>query len=219
MTRFPYDLIGFDLDGTLVDSVADLAAAANHALSSDGRPTLAIEQVRPMIGAGNRAMLARALEATGGCDEATLDRLLPVQIAWYADHIADATRPFPNVEPALDALAARGVRLAVMTNKLEHLAVALLEKLGLRERFVAVVGGDTVPGRTKPDPAPILEMVRRGGGGRAAFVGDSIYDVRGAQAAGLRCALYLPHGGDALGADTTFDDYAELVSALERMAG
>jgi phosphoglycolate phosphatase len=218
MTDFPFALVGFDLDGTLVDSVADLAAAVNHALATIGRAPLTVEQVRPMIGGGSRLMLSRALAATGG-DDAT-DALLPILLDHYAAHVADLTRPFPGVAESLDALRARGAILAVVTNKLEHLSVALLGALGLLDRFACVIGGDTAGlTATKPDRAPIdLMQARCATGGRAAFVGDSVYDVRAAQAAGIPVALFMPDGGDTLGADTVFAHYADLIPTLERIA-
>lgn len=215
MADFPFDLVGFDLDGTLVDSVGDLAAAANHALAAAGRAPLPVEQVRPLIGGGSRDMLQRALFATGGDER--LDDLLPVLLGYYDAHMTDRTRPFPGVVEALDDLAALGVTLAVVTNKREHFSQKLLRALGLLDRFACVIGGDT-PGLAamKPDRAPIDLMIARCGGGRAAFVGDSSYDVGAAKAAGVPVVLYAQLGDD-LGADAMIADYAELIPALRRI--
>jgi phosphoglycolate phosphatase len=211
MADFPFALVGFDLDGTLVDSTADLAAAVNHVLAIAGRAPLTVEQVRPMIGGGSRVMLQHALQATGG--DGDLDRLLPLLLDHYAAHLADTTRPFPGAVTALDALAARGVTLAVVTSKRERLSIDLLRRLDLLDRFACVIGGDTVAA-LKPDPAPIDAMLRRcGGTGRAAFVGDSAYDVGAARAAGIPVAIH----GDAPDADATFSDYADLVRTLARL--
>lgn len=210
MADFPFDLVGFDLDGTLVDSTADLAAAVNHALGVAGRAPLTVDQVRPMIGGGSRVMFRSALRATGG--DADFARLYSIMTDYYAAHIADTTRPFPGVVAALDHLAARGVTLAVVTSKIEARSVDLLRRLSLLDRFACVIGGDTVAAM-KPDPAPIAEMLRRCGGGRAAFVGDSAYDVGAAHAAGLPVAIY----GDAPAADATFRDYADLLPVLARL--
>jgi phosphoglycolate phosphatase len=219
MNDFPFGLVGFDLDGTLVDSVADLAAAVNHALAEIARPPLSIDQVRPMIGGGSRVMLQRALLATGGDER--LDDLLVVLLDFYAAHIIDHTRPFPGVVDALDDLQAQGVTLAVVTNKREHFSLALLDALGLTDRFACIIGGDT-PGLAaiKPDRAPIDLMLRKCRDARpAAFVGDSIYDVDAARAAGVPVALFAPDGGAIPGADATFADYRDLLSTLTRMAG
>lgn len=211
MTDFPFDLVGFDLDGTLVDSAPDLASAVNHVLASIDRGPLTVDAVRPMMGGGARLLLERALAATGG--ESDFDRLYPKLIDYYEAHIADLTRPFPNLVAALDALRDRGVTPAIVTNKLENLSVKLLKEIGLLDKFSCVIGGDTI-GATKPDPAPLLEMIRRCDGRRPAFVGDTAYDVKAARAAGIPCALFLPFGGDSLGAEATFDNYADLVPTL-----
>ena len=214
MTDFPFDLIGFDLDGTLVDSAPDLAAAVNHVLATVGRGPLTVDSVRGMMGGGAQLMLERAIAAAGGAPEA-LETLYPMLVDYYATHIADLTRPFPGVREALAALRARGVTLAIVTNKLEHLSVKLLKEIDLFDQFACIIGGDTL-GIGKPDPAPVHEMIRRCGGTSVAFVGDTAYDVKAAHAADLPCALFLPDGGEALGADATFTDYAGLVPALDQ---
>lgn len=220
--RSPFDIVGFDLDGTLLDTSGDLAAAVNHALASAKRDPLPVEKIRTMIGGGSRHMLAQGLAATGGCSDDELDRLQRLLLDYYADHIAVDTAPFPHCLAALDTLAAQGVRLAVVTNKTEALAKRLLEALDLTARFVTIIGGDTMgPGRAKPSPAPIHEMIARLGGGRAAFVGDSIYDVQSAKAAGLpvvACSFgFLDRPVGDLGADAVMDDYADLVDILARL--
>ena len=222
MNAFPFAIVGFDLDGTLLDTSGDLAAAANHALASAGRRMLAVEQVRPMIGGGSRHMLAQALAATGGCTDAELDELLPRLLDYYAAHIAVESRPFPGCGDALDALAARGATLAVVTNKLERLAAKLLDEVGLLPRFSAVIGGDTLgDGRGKPKPDLLQLMVERCGGARAAFVGDSIYDVMAAKAAGLPVVgcSFAPQPAELPGADAVITGYADLLPALERLGG
>ena len=219
---FPFRIVGFDLDGTLLDTSGDLAAAVNHALTSVGRPALSVEEVRPMIGGGARHMLAQGMAATGGCTEEELDVLQRRLLDYYTANIAEQTRPFPGCLDALDDLAGRGVRLAVVTNKLEHLAREVLDALHLTSRFDVVIGGDTMgPGRSKPAPDPVLAMVERCGGGSAAFVGDSIYDVRSAQAAGLpvvACSFgFLQQPVETLGAEAVIDHYDELIPTLVRL--
>jgi phosphoglycolate phosphatase len=219
---FPFAIVGFDLDGTLLDTSGDLAAAVNHALGSAGRPPLTVEQVRPMIGGGSRHMLAQGMAATGGYTDDELDVLQQRLLAFYEANIAVHTRPFPGCLDALDALAERGVALAVVTNKYEHLAREVLGALGLLDRFVTVIGGDTMgPGRAKPAPDPIQAMVERCGGGRAAFVGDSIYDVGAAKAAGvpvLACAFgFLSQPVETLGADAVIGHYDTLIATLAQL--
>jgi len=220
MTGFPFQVVGFDLDGTLLDTSGDLANAVNHALASVGRAPLPAARIRTMIGGGSRHMLAQGMAATGGCTEAELDAAQRRLLDHYEANIAVETRPFPGLLEALDRLAGMGVRLGVMTNKYERLARVVLDALGLTPRFDAIVGGDTLP-VGKPDPAPIRLMVERCGGGRAAFVGDSIYDVAAARAAGLpvvACAFgFLTGPVEALGADAAIDGFDALIPTLETL--
>lgn len=220
MADFPFRLVGFDLDGTLVDSSADLAAAVNHVLASIGLPPLGIAEVCRNIGGGGRRMLSLSLADAGIDPPDALDAHYAALLAYYADHIVDATRPYPGVTDTLDALRRTGARLAVVTNKGERLAVKLLDALGLTDRFDCVIGGDSVA-HGKPAPDPILEMLRRCGGGPAAFVGDSEYDVAAAHAAGIPCvAVSFGFPGKPiaeLGADAMIDDFAALPEALRRL--
>jgi phosphoglycolate phosphatase len=112
------------------------------------------------------------------------------------------------------------VRLAICTNKPERLSRALVDALGWRGRFAAIVGGDTLPLR-KPDPAPLREAIARAGGGRAAFVGDSIIDAETARAAAIPFVAvsfgFADRPADQLGADAVIDSFADLLPALERL--
>ncbi|MCW6535384.1 HAD hydrolase-like protein [Sphingomonas lycopersici] len=220
MHVFPFTIVGFDLDGTLLDTSADLTAAVNHALAADGREPLAFDDLRSMIGGGGRRMMSLALAATGGYDEALLDRLNAVMIDFYAAHIADHTTPFPGAVAMLDELAARDVKIAMVTNKAEALTRPLLDTLGLTARFTTIIGG-----AGKPSPLPIETMIAQCGGlddgGRAAFVGDSHFDVDAAQAAGIpavACAFgFLTKPVDQLGADAVIDHFDELIPTLETL--
>lgn len=223
MADFPFDIVGFDLDGTLFDTSGDLAAATNHALALAGRPTLSVEAIKPMIGRGAKHMLEQGLEASGGFDPAEMARLYPELLRFYEANIARTTAPFPGLFDAMDALDAKGVKLAIVTNKFEHLAVRLVDELGLAHRFAALIGGDTMgKGNAKPSALPIQEMIRRCGGGRAAFLGDSIYDILAARNAGIPSIavsfgfLYQPI--EELEADAVIDGYEELIPTLERLA-
>lgn len=223
MTHAGFDIVGFDLDGTLVDSSGDLAAAVNHALASLDRAPLAVDRVKSMIGLGGRSMMAQALEATGGGgDDALLDRVMPAMLDHYAAHLTVHSRVFPGCVAALDALRDAGIRLAVVTNKREAFARPLLDALGLADRFDCIIGGDTLgPGVTKPSPAPIRAMIERLGGGTAAFVGDSIHDVRAAHAAGIPAVAvtfgFLAGAVADLGADAAIDGYEDLIPTLARL--
>ena len=138
-------------------------------------------------GAQVRRILALALVLEGrNSSTAAIDELYAPFVAYYAEHIADRSRPFPELEPALDRLAAAGHRLAVCTNKLEWLSKRLLDALRLSERFAAICGQDTF-GVQKPDPEIFRQTVVRAGGepGRAIMVGDSVTDIRTGRAANV----------------------------------
>jgi phosphoglycolate phosphatase len=223
MDDFPFDIVGFDLDGTLVDTAVDLGVALNHALVQAGRPQVPAGEVRSLIGGGGRRMLERALERDGGpADTDTVNALHSALLAHYEDNIAVHSRTFEGVVDVLESLAGMGVRLAVVTNKLERLAVRLLDELDLTGRFYTVIGGDTLgPGRAKPAPDLLHEMIARGGGGRAAYVGDSSYDTGASLAAGLPCVAVSFGFSDqpvhGLGAAAVIDHFDELVCALARL--
>lgn len=215
----PFDIVGFDLDGTLVDTSGDLLAAVNHVLADAQRPLLRVDEIKTMIGGGAKHMLALGLEASGGVSDADFRPLYKQMLRYYAANVAVHSRPFPGAVEAMDALAAQGVKLAVVTNKFESLAVDLLGQLGLLDRFATVIGGDTLgPGNAKPSAAPIHEMIARCGGGRAVFVGDSIYDIMAAKNAGIpsiAVSFGFLHGPvEELGADAVIDGWGELVAAL-----
>jgi len=223
MSDFPFDIVGFDLDGTLLDTHGDLANAVNHALSLEGRGAIPASEVRDLIGGGARKMLARALDITGGpVDDVRFEDLHTHLVGWYEDNIAQVTCLFPGGEAMLDGLSARGVRLAVVTNKLERLAVKLLGELGLHDRFYTVIGGDTLgPGRAKPKPDLLHLMVERAGGGTPAYVGDTTYDTGAAGAAGMPCVAvsfgFNDRAPAELGADAVIDHYDDLIPALARI--
>jgi phosphoglycolate phosphatase len=176
-----------DLDGTLVDSAPDLVATLNIIFARTGLPPVAYDAARNMVGGGARALIVRGLKAEGRTlDVVEVDRLVSDFIDHYAAHIADRSRPFPGLESALDALAARGCRFAVCTNKLEWLSKLLLDRLDLTRRFSAICGADTF-GVAKPDPAILHQTIARAGGQSAAsvMVGDSGTDIGAARRAGI----------------------------------
>jgi len=222
MLSRPFDIIGFDLDGTLADTSGDLAEALNHALATIGRGPLPVADVQRMVGRGAKVMLTRALGATGGAPQDAVDQLFPILIDHYAANIAVHSRPYPGVIAALDALAAQGYRLAVCTNKIERLARLCLDALGMDQYFVAIVGGDTTP-RLKPDPTPLLAMIEQAGGGRTLFVGDSDNDILAAKAAGVASVAvsfgYVPGDPAELGADALIDGFDELAPLVANWAG
>lgn len=217
MNGFPFAIVGFDLDGTLLDTLGDLAAAVNHTLAQMDRAPLTTDAVRPMIGRGAKHMLEEGLRASGGVPDGAVERLYPELLRFYEAHIAVHSRPFPGVTAALDRLDALGVRTAVVTNKAEHLARVLLAEFDLADRMATIIGGDTL-GVRKPSPEPIHAMVEQCGCGRAAFVGDSIYDVMAAKNAGVPSVAvsfgFLDRPAGELGADHVIDHFDELVPLL-----
>lgn len=223
MTDFPFDIVGFDLDGTLLDTSADLLAATNHALELVDRPTLAPERIKSMIGGGAKNMLKQGLEESGGYDDDIMRRAYPALLEFYGDNLSHGTVPFAGLTEALDDLEARGVKLAIVTNKFERFATRLVREVGIDHRFACVIGGDTMGrGNAKPSAAPIHEMITRCGGGRAVFVGDSTYDIMAAKNAGIPSIAvsfgFLMQPVAELGADAVIDGYDELLATLIRLA-
>ena len=221
MNDIPFDLVGFDLDGTLLDTSADLTAGVNHALGTIGCGPFPVEAIRPFIGRGARRMLERALILAGVQSDTMVDELLPIMLDHYEAHIAVHTRPYPGLIAAMDELASRGIRLAICTNKREKFARKLLHALDLTPRFAAIVGGDTLgPNRMKPLPDLLLDMVAKAGGGRTIFLGDTDNDTLAARAAGIPSIAvsfgFVPCTAKELGADAGIDHYNELVPLLER---
>jgi len=174
----------FDLDGTLIDSAPDLAAAANELRAVHGLEPLALEQLRPMVGSGARGMVGVAFGLKPG--EAGYEPLRVAFLELYVRRMLTLTRVFEAVHPVLDALDEQGIRWGVVTNKAMSMAQPITESLGLAARAAVVIGGDSTP-HTKPHPAPLLEAARRIGAEPAAcvYVGDDARDVQAGRAAGM----------------------------------
>jgi len=185
-----------DLDGTLLDTAPDLAAAANATLAELGRAPLAEQTVRDFVGKGIAHLVRRALDA----DAATPadERVFEDACRRFAEHYARlngaASRPFDGVLDGLAEMKAMGLRLACVTNKIAHFTDPLLETSGVRRFFDTVVTSDQA-GARKPDPAIFLEACRRLGvrPGEACVIGDSANDAEGARAAGCSFLL-VPYG-------------------------
>ena len=174
-----------DLDGTLVDSVPDLAAALNRLMAARGLAPFSHAEVASMVGDGAAALVDRAFAARHTAPDAAA---LAAFLADYGAHAACETRAFPGVEATLRDLAERGWRFAVCTNKPEAPARALLAALGLDGWFAAIGAGDSFPVR-KPDPAHLLATIAAAGGRpeRAVMAGDHRNDVTAATGAGIPC--------------------------------
>jgi phosphoglycolate phosphatase len=213
--------IVFDLDGTLVDTAPDLVATLNVILTREGLSQVPYETARTFIGGGARLMLERGLTADRrDPTPQLLNRLFGEFLDYYADHIADHSRPFSGLEQALDDLAARGCRLAVCTNKLEGLSVKLLDALGLSSRFATICGQDTF-GIQKPDPLVLHKTIAAAGGttASAVMIGDSATDIHAAQAAGIPVIAvdfgYTERHVSEFSPNRVIGHFSELVGAIE----
>ncbi len=219
----PKPIIVFDLDGTLVDSAPDLVDALNVILGREGIPAFPLAAARKFVGRGGRQMIRQGLEAAGATvPDAKLETMFTAYLAHYEAHLSVKTRYYPGVEAALDALAAAGHTLAVLTNKYEKPARMLIADLGGTQRFAAIVGQDTFP-ICKPDPAALRLTIERAGGNpaRAIMVGDTETDVSTARNAGLPVIAvdfgYAPEPVERLNPDRVighFDQLGEAVAAL-----
>jgi 2-phosphoglycolate phosphatase len=214
--RVPRAIV-FDLDGTLVDSRADIAAACNHALRAFGRAELPVTTIAGFVGDGSRRLLARALGEGTSSDE--LDRAMAAFSRYYATHAAVHSRWMPGALELLRALAP--LPLAIATNKPRDATTALLDALGATSLFARVVSGDD--GALKPSPLPILLALEPTGiaATEAWVVGDGVQDICSAQAAGATSVAVL--GGftseavlRASGADAVIETLADLLSLMPR---
>ena len=189
----PPSLIIFDLDGTLIDSAAGLAAAINSMLAAFGREPLSVPDVQRMIGDGVAMLVGRALAARQ-CEQADSAAAVGLFMRHYESEAMRHTTAFPGVERALQSLTAAAIPLAVCTNKPARLAAGILASLGLARYFARVVGGDSLPFQ-KPDPRVLLAILEafatRPDG--ALLVGDSEVDAATARAAGVSFVL-MKHG-------------------------
>jgi len=217
--------IVFDLDGTLVDTAPDLINALNFVLDREGLPPVPLHSARNMIGAGARKLIERGLEVEGReASPAELARLTDDFIGYYAEHIADFSRPFDGLEPALDDLTALGCRFAVCTNKSEWLSKRLLDRLNLSVRFDAICGADTF-GVSKPDPAILRQTVARAGGelSSTVMVGDAGPDIGVARRAGVPVIGvsfgYTDVPVASLKPDRVIDHMSELKGTIESLMG
>lgn len=177
----------FDLDGTLVDTAADLVSSLNHTIAAAGLAPVTYDDLTHLVGQGARVMIKRAfaLRETE-LPEAEIDPLYERFITHYRAEMPGESRPYPGIINTLDALSEAGITLAVCTNKTEILALPLLEKLGLTRYFAAITCGDTFAFR-KPDARHILGTIEKAGGDpqRAIMVGDSINDILAAKNAAV----------------------------------
>ena len=220
------EMVMIDLDGTLVDSVPDLAYCADAMLAELGMPARGEAKVRQWVGNGVERLVKRALldRLDGEPDEALLAKALPIYMMLYKDNVSQRSHLYPGVKEGLDFLRGAGYKLGCITNKAAAFTEPLLKDVGIYDYFQIVVSGDTLPVK-KPDPRPLLHAAEyfKVDPGRALMVGDSISDVKAARAAGFHviCVSYgYNHGQDIRNAhpDAVIDSMSQLAGLLTKAA-
>ncbi len=188
--RFAAQAVLFDLDGTLLDTIVDLATAANRMLAELGRPVRSQDEIHSFVGKGIPNLVRRCMTENSHAEEAEIEQAVAVFRRHYADVNGAHTRIYDGVLETLEAMRARGLRLGVVTNKAEAFTLPLLERMGLADYFATVISGDTLEVK-KPDPAVIhlacehLEVEPQ----QALMIGDSANDALAAQRAGMPVLL------------------------------
>jgi phosphoglycolate phosphatase len=211
-------MILIDLDGTLVDSVPDLAYCVDELMARLGRPPHGEAAVRNWVGNGVERLVRRALigQLDGEPSDADFERAYPIFLELYSENTSKRSVLYPGVREGLDYLLTNGYPLGCVTNKAAQFTLPLLKDLGILDAFGLVVSGDTLPEK-KPHPAPLLHAASHFGVGpsKALMIGDSVSDVKAARAAGFQivCMTYgYNHGQDIRLAepDAVIDSMADL---------
>ena len=218
--RFPVRAVLFDLDGTLADTAPDLGGAVNRLRERRGMPALPIERLRPVASSGARGMLGVGFGIRPG--EPGYDELRDEFLNEYEAALDRDSRLFDGMTDCLDALAARGLRWGIVTNKIHRFTDKVVAGLGLAEGAAVVIAGDTTP-HAKPHPEPLLEACRRLGIApeESVYVGDDLRDIEAAHAAGMPSVAagwgYLGEGQDAScwSADALIETPLDLLSLLD----
>ena len=216
-TNFPLPVkaVMIDLDGTMLDTVADLAVAVNMMLGKLGRPLLDEALVRNFVGKGIPNLVQRALVGAmdGEPDAALFERALPLYLDCYESVNGRHTILYPGVREGLDALKAAGFPLACVTNKSERFTLPLLQQMQLADYFALVVAGDTLP-KKKPDPLPLTHACGQFGiaPSEMLMIGDSLNDTIAARAAG--CPVFCVPYGYNEGRDVRELDVDAIVESL-----
>jgi phosphoglycolate phosphatase len=219
-------LILIDVDGTLVDSVPDLAFCVDEMMRALGRPAHGAQRVRNWVGNGVERLVRRALigQLDGEPEESEFQRAYPLFLDLYAENTSRRSLLYPGVREGLDYLKSKHYALGCVTNKAARFTEPLLRELGVWDDFGIVIAGDTLA-RKKPDPLPLLHAARHFSvkPAEALMVGDSVSDVKAARAAGFSivCMSYgYNHGKDIREAapDAVLDSLAELPGVLEKVA-
>ncbi|GAB5438849.1 phosphoglycolate phosphatase [Falsiruegeria mediterranea] len=213
--------IVFDLDGTLVDSAPDIAAAVNAMLADEGYESLDLATVISFVGNGLPHLVKLVIEHVG-LDMARHAELSAATLAHYNRASTALTVVYPGITEVLETLQTRGLKMGLCTNKPEAPARHVLDALDMARFFDVVIGGDSLPQR-KPDPAPLHAVFDALGAKQQIYVGDSEVDAETAHRAGVPFLLFtkgyrktpvadLPH-------HATFDDSAGLIAAVDQLLG
>jgi len=223
IAAFPFRTVIFDLDGTLIDSAADVGAAVNRMLADHGLAPIDVTTQRALMGEGGRVRTRKAFALRGRTlDEAALSARVRDFVRYYDERPVANTIPYPGVIPTLHRLADADVRLGVCTNKYEGSARDILARLGLMPPIEDAAGADSFDVR-KPHPGHILKLLARmdADPGTALMVGDSIHDVEAAHAAGLPVIAvswgYTQVPAAELGADAVIERFDDLMDAASRL--
>lgn len=206
----------FDLDGTLVDSLEDLTDAVNHIRGAFSHLPLTADAVRRKVGKGARHLTQQVLPDASDAD---VDRALGLFLKYNRQHIADKSRLYPGIQEILLDLAARNIRMAVISNKNEDLSSLILQTLGIHSLFEIICGGDTYPER-KPSPLPLLNVAAGLGivPNECVMVGDSINDIQAGQQANIYsigCTWGYGSSEELSGASTVAHTPQELLAAID----
>lgn len=216
----PVRAVAIDLDGTMLDTIEDLATAVNLMLAELRMPALELELVRTFVGKGLANLVQRALRASLQHEptEAECERAMQVYMPHYDRVNGNTTTIYPGVREGLDALAATGYTLACITNKSARFTGPLLERIGFARYFSLVVSGDTLP-KKKPDPLPLIHTAERFGvpTREMLMIGDSLNDAQAARSAG--CPIFCVTYGYNEGHDVRTLDVDAIVASLVEAAG
>jgi phosphoglycolate phosphatase len=217
------EMILIDVDGTLVDSVPDLAFCVDEMMQRLGRPVQGEAKVRDWVGNGVERLVRRALigQLDGEPEEADFERAYPIFLELYAVNTSQRSLLYPGIREGLDYLKSQGYRLGCVTNKASRFTLPLLRDLGIHDEFEIIIAGDTLA-KKKPDPLPLLHAAEKLGvkPEKALMIGDSQSDVKAARAAGFQivCMSYgYNHGEDIRNSqpDAVINSLVEIRGLLE----
>lgn len=209
-----YDTVIFDLDGTVLNTLDDLASAVNYALGECGYPLHTKDEIRSYIGNGIDILIGRAIP-DGSTDKEWL-KARDIFKGYYSEHMLDNTKPYEGIIPLLESIRAAGIKTAVVTNKNHDMANEMIPSF-FGELIPCVIGTDLTKRKRKPAPDGVFAAIEETGAGKAIYVGDTEVDVETAHNAGLECVGVMwgfRKGGTVEGADYIINEPKELLNIL-----